>query len=803
MLKDFEYLCFAHGSEGLSDLARDFIRTVRLSEPSRMVGTHARSNVVSFLPSEKMQRSISTESRGPEKAFAILSEYDDRVIEYWDQPEPINIERTDKKGRRRKGTYTPDFLVLTEHGAELVEVKDFNAVQILAERYPADWKIEPEGNARFLPGERAAAALGLGFRVWVYQPSLRFLIANLELIMRARRVSNCADKLLEPLKAAFKHQFAWTLDELAVHLELRDLTGLIQCLDQGVICSNLRTQLLSQPSGCVVASSMTLVQQAIDLIDQKRIMPRNLEGLSQSIIPSQASAEKALDKIARLQNGERGREARRWRALIRQGQANGLSEFQSLLPQLYKSGNNHRKINKAVEDVLQLYLTEEHGALRGISTYRSYIRYRNLAEESHPGYSPVHRKTFERRLAQLPPEIIARQRGGERSGNAAADASDTKARQLRAQLPWQLVSIDHYLSDVNLVYFSSEDEVLIERPWVTAMIDQATGSLLAFTVSFMSPSKRAVAKIFRECVRVHGRLPQEVILDRGSEFKSVYIASLLAHYEVGYSLRPASHPRYGSEVERFFGEFKQQWLSQRAGNLADYKEARSVDGKFSPRRQAVLRPQDFIRELSKYQYWRANAMRGNRIESSSKTLNDLSAQYPFIGRTVAYDSEFLMMTAIDTQDYRVDQRRGISTNGRWYYATELRQLRGRKKDVEVRLDPENPNIIYAAVGGSWVPCYSSESSVFAALDGPSQLAIGLAQLEMSAQRRVIKQEQDQKLAKMAREMDIVAAQTSECPVAFSTETEQEESDDKGSLSWLDTLELDQLSALEPESWEVE
>lgn len=624
MLKDFEYLCFAHGDQNLSQSAREYISSVRRSEPSRMVGTHARANVVSFLPSKKMQRTISTESRGPEKSFAILAEYDDRILEYYDQPEPISIVRTDKRGRSRKGSYTPDFLVLLKDGPQLVEVKTADAVVALAERYPEDWIVKEDGSVLFIPAEAAAEKLGLGFQVWTYRPSQRFYVANLELLLRARNAKDRRADITEPLKVALKRQFAWTLDSLSQELGLSDLTALIQCIDSGHLYSDLRTQLLSQPSGCVVASSEILAQEAIELIDRNRITPTDLDKVHQSLIPSEKAASSALEKIQRIRGGESTRQARRWRALITQGTANGLSEFQSLLPKNYRKGNGQRKINIVVKNTLHCYLVEEHGHLQGISNYRSYIRYRNLASETHPNFSPVHRKTFERHLAALPAELIASQRGGKRSGNASADASDPNERQLRAQLPWELASVDHYLADLYLVFFTSENTVLVERPWVTAMIDQATGSLLASTVSFMHPSKRSVAKIFRECVRMHGRLPQEVILDRGSEFKSVYLASLLAHYKVGHSLRPASHARYGSEVERFFGEFKEQWLNQRSGNIADYKEARSVDGKLSPRSRAVLRPSDFIRELSTYRQWRENAMRSIHTESASQKLKNLS-----------------------------------------------------------------------------------------------------------------------------------------------------------------------------------
>lgn len=801
MLTDLEYLRFANVDAGLSSTAKQYIQMVRSSEPSRMVGTHARSNVVSFLPSRKMGRSISTESRGPERAFVVLAEYEERIAEFWDQPEPIKVIRTDKRGRRRAGSYTPDFLVLGQGGAELVEVKTLSEVERLAKRYPDDWILDSAGAVRYVPGETAAQSLGLKFRVWVYTSSMRFLVSNIELILHARSVPDVCEELKDRVVKAMAVKFAWTLEELAEFLALSDYTAIIQAVDQSLIYTDLRTQLLSRPQGCVLASSETLFVQATEALDQLKVSTLNLpETQRMSKIPSQEAADAAIEKLKSIGRGDSGRSVRRWRAQISEGNTKGLSAFQSLLPKYFQSGNSRRKINRVVAATLDAYLREEHGHLQGISDYRSYVRYRVAAKEAHPGFDPVHRSTFARWLNRIPPELIGRQRGGKRAGNAAKDASDTQERQLRAQLPWQLVSIDHYLADVFLVYFSSDQSVLVERPWVTAMIDQATGSLLAFTCSFMSPSRHAVSKIFRECVRMHGRLPQEVILDHGSEFTSVYMASLLAHYEVGYSLRPASDPRYGAEVERFFGAFKQEWLSQRKGNLADYKEARAVDGKLSPRKKAVMRPADFIRELSAYRNWRENKMRGTHIESSGYAFKTLTEGYPFIGCPVQYDSEFLMMTAVETVNYKIDQRRGISASGRWYYAAELRHLRGKKKNTDVRIDPENPYTIYASVEGAWVPCFSSDANTYAALDGPSQKALGMTQLEMSAARGQFKQEQDEDLVKLLREMDLVAEQSQDCPVAYAEDKEGDAGD--AEFPWLDRLELDRLPPLEPVQWEV-
>ena len=75
MFKEIEFRRYCTFEQQLSKEAINYIQMVRENPPSRMVGTHAKRNIVSFYPSQKMGHTISTESRGPEKSFAILCEY--------------------------------------------------------------------------------------------------------------------------------------------------------------------------------------------------------------------------------------------------------------------------------------------------------------------------------------------------------------------------------------------------------------------------------------------------------------------------------------------------------------------------------------------------------------------------------------------------------------------------------------------------------------------------------------------------------------------------------------------------------
>lgn len=258
--------------------------------------------------------------------------------------------------------------------------------------------------------------------------------------------------------------------------------------------------------------------------------------------PSSVRAEKALERLNRIAAGEKSRSTRRWLAKVKEGAGRGLTPFQSLLPDYHLSGNRKRKAPVQVIRVLDEYLKNEHGQKSGISDYRSYIAYRVHSKEQHLGSDPVSWATFWDHLKKASGESLGEQIGGKRLANSRASASPVLYRGLKPSYAWKTASVDHYIADIYVIIFSGGDYVYTARPTITGMIDVYSGAVISMSMSLLPPSRRSVAKVMRDCVRKHGRLPSELIVDRGAEFKSVYFASLLADQEVNLSLRPSAHP---------------------------------------------------------------------------------------------------------------------------------------------------------------------------------------------------------------------------------------------------------------------
>jgi len=765
MLSEMEYKKYTIFEHQLSQQAREYITTVRTSEPSRMVGTQARTNLSSWLPSTLMNQTISLESKSAEFSFVMLGTYLKWFIEIWDQPEPEKVYKTNKNGVKYYGSYTPDFLILKNEGPVIVEVKLRSEVNKLIEKNPIDWIRLDNGEAVYVPAMERFKELGLAFKVFEYDSSLRYQVANISLLLGSREARKYSVEFVEEVDRVFKNSFCWILSDLKKELGLGCYTYLVQLIDDGVLKVDIKNDLITQFESCVVTRSEELLAHSREAAFSKQIYTDNLlTSVSIAKVPSEREAEAAIHKLERINRGEKSRSVRRWIKQKQDGQNQQLTEFQALLPSYYLKGNRRRKVNKVVDEYLTNYLSDVHASASGISIYRSFINYKSLARKEHLLYDPVCRKTFTRRIAKIPAEVIALKRGGKRMANAVSAPSDPLVRGIKAQTSWERAAIDHYLADIYLIYYSVDGKVYVERPWVTAMIDLYSTSVLAVSISFLSPSRRSVAKVMRECVRKFGKLPREIIVDRGSDFRSVYYSSLLAHYQIINTLRPSAHSRYGGEVEGLFGEFKKQWLTQREGNIADYKEARSFDGKKSPAKSAILSPKDFYRELLAFCAWRDNKCKGSGDESAAVKFHHSQNNFPFIAKEIEYNDEFLLATSVETTTYSIDFQRGINIRGSWFWSPEIKKIQGHKKELEVRIDPENPHVIFSRIDNNWHPCYSSEINTYSSKNHIAQLMEGLTKYEVANLKLKVREQDDLELVRIKREMDDLAKDEKVIPI---------------------------------------
>lgn len=709
-------------SHQLSHTARTYIEHVRNSPPSRRIGDGATKNVCTWFSSQKMGFSLGVESATVEGAYLLDCEYDHAVLEIWEQPEPINIRKTIKGGKKRNDSYTPDFLVLHKDGPLIVETKPESEAVALVARNPDDWAQTANG-FDYHPAFSAFDALGLRFKVVALNANV-VRQANISLMLQARETMPRVDaEILARCKKLLRKSAALTLTELSRQLQLEDYTSLIALIAHRRLFASINEELLSQPSSSYISltDEIAEVLRATRSSNAAKFPSSSTESVAITSAPTERDAKHSLDRLERIHSGENSRSVRRWKLLVVKGEAEGKTPFESLLPKLSNSGNKRRRINAAVKEYLVEFLNEHWKTIARLKITKAHRSYRVRAETVHPGHPPVSRQTFQHYVQLLDPVSTARARGGNRLANSVQAPSPAKSRFIRKAVAFNYAHIDHALSKVYVVIGETLGKKYVVKLWVTLMIDVATGTVLGRYVSLLPPSRIACAMVMRDCIRRFGRLPKAIMVDRGADFVSVYFRALLASLRINLHLRPSGHPRFGSEVERFFQEAADDWWSTRKGNEVTRFASRKLSAGSTASANAQLTPADFIEELDRYLLIRDSKVDEDSAESASARFIADVKRFPFVGVTATLDQALMVQTAVDAADYKIDPARGIHYNGRHYYHPALAFCELKKVRTEVRKEPENPFIIYAKANKEWVTCTASGITEYEALNAAQKV----------------------------------------------------------------------------------
>lgn len=166
----------------LPESTRKLVERIRTSEPSRKVKSSA-ANVSGLYCSKKMGLTMQFESHKVELPIVVTKmEWDNSVLEYYDQPESIKLNYKSKAGKMLGVIYTPDFFVIRSDRAGYEEYKTEQELEKLSEKNPGRYFKDEDGVWRCPPGEEYAAQFGLYFRVrssveinWICFRNLEYL----------------------------------------------------------------------------------------------------------------------------------------------------------------------------------------------------------------------------------------------------------------------------------------------------------------------------------------------------------------------------------------------------------------------------------------------------------------------------------------------------------------------------------------------------------------------------------------------------------------------------------------------------
>lgn len=751
---------------GLPAEGINYVINAGTSPPSHKVGRKRRRNLILDVPLRSIP-GVVLQAESMTGEFNFLVELDRRrdLLAIYDQPTGIRVGITDCMGRQTRTIYTADYLVVERKRVRAYEIKADSELEKLIRNRPKDWTIDEDGY-HYLPVAKHFKSLGIE-HVIVPVSSLSSLRAdNLRLLTSARQAPDTKKyrKVRRGIRELLNHELAMRISDVLERIGERDETPILQLLDAEDIFADLDQVTLSDPSSVWVSTSLELAKVAQESSGGLKSLIESVEVDTEDVIDPRYELDVAT-RLAIIQGktriGAKGREVsdrtiRRYRKAFREVRG----DPRSLVPCWHKCGNHDSLIGTIHRTFLEACIRAGKGNRNDPSISSCFIDYAKAFHEERVKLGifddqPVSRSTFYvywNRISLKGEDSF--NKGGRRLENHQADSFDPAKKAVIATRPFAVAHIDHWKTDLHLVVGYVNGVKITKRAWLTAMVDAFSSEVLALWLSFADPSKKACTMVIRDCVRRHGRLPEMLVVDGGSEFRSVHFFVMLSTLQVVRCERPPEDPRFGQQVERLFKDFKDRFARGLPGFGISIERARAVSGAFKAERNSTLTL------LEAFEAIEAFAFRGFNNspkpgEASSRYAIRQKAEgfYPHGGRTVVWDLKFLIATSIEppSSDYRLWTGRGIHVYDKWYSSPKLLAYRGYKKNISVRLEPYADCVVYICIEGKWLVCRSSEATVQFALAAESLLFKSAERHDLSALRAALTSDMNRCVAEIVNE----------------------------------------------------
>jgi putative transposase len=439
------------------------------------------------------------------------------------------------------------------------------------------------------------------------------------------------------------------------------------------------------------------------------IQPRLQRPANQGLQPPDAARAGRIAAGEGQQDAVSPRTERYWRARYRAAEQVYGCGYVGLIDKSPLRGNRGDKLPAESRQLLNKFIEERYESATHPSLSAVYRLLKTACEDQAiqaPSY-----KTFCAAVRTRTPHEQAGKRRGQRA------AYQKKAFHWRldqdtprhGDRPFERCYLDHTPLDIKL-RCSRTGEVL-GRPWATFLMDGFSRRLLAIWVTFDPPSYRSVMMALRVCVLRHGRLPGTVVVDNGKEFKSTYLDTLLARYEVIKAVRPAAQARFGAIIERLFGTTHSLLIHQLEGNMQNDKRGREATHAVCAEAHALWTLGRLYRRLCEFAYEVYDTREHPTLCVSPREAftTGLALGGERLHRRIAYDETFQMLTLPSTRSGAalVNAQKGIRIHYFDYWSDAFHDPKLHARLIPVRYDPWDLSVAYALIGAQgWVRCRS-------------------------------------------------------------------------------------------------
>ncbi len=403
----------------------------------------------------------------------------------------------------------------------------------------------------------------------------------------------------------------------------------------------------------------------------------------------------------------------RWRRHYARGEATHGCGFAELITHRQRKGNRRRKMDLAVVDRMEAAAVAWGQRRDNLSTRNAWGTLSN--ECTAIGLVPPSFRTFRAACNALDRHTVKKNHQGSRAAyDLEAFQIMDRATPKHGERPFEVAHIDHTQLDIFLRTAGQADTT--RKPWLTVMLDAYSRYVLAWSISFESPSYRSCMNVIAECVKRHMRMPDMIVSDSGAEFESIYYETLVAAMRTTKTIRAKSKPRFGSVLERFFGVNNQQFIHCLRGNNVALKEPRSMSTTHDPRNRAEWNLGEFTDRFGRYlsAVYHANEHPALGCDPATAFTAGTIRSGERATRLIAHDENFRMLCLPTTSKgvAKVIPGRGVKIKYLYYTGPAMRDPKIQNTTVAVRYEPMNAAIGFAYVNGKWAQLRSEYAAEF-------------------------------------------------------------------------------------------
>jgi hypothetical protein len=723
-----------HAEElGVNDRGLEYISNA-LTGPSRDASSGGLKSFGVNYASPVAGQTIQADSITVELKFLLRAHMCGQTLLCIDQPGQVNVSGRSPKGRKTRYLYTPDYLVIAESRIYGVECKSEDSLCELVRSRPFDYEVD-QGRYQFVPANNYFNGMSMSFEVFSDSEVGQAALANYMLICPLQTNGVLDEGTQEVIQAArlLLERKPRTLSALIKGLGPGSEMALLVALANRELFGTLGSTSVNSPNSFTLFTSEAEAKRA-DLRELERsaldIESRDVRWKNSATSLSAADLRGAIRRLKRITLIERGEikpnsNDRRIIAIYKQKLDAGAEPELAAATNYVASGHRGCRIADQIK-VFNAYYKEHIAIPSPKSIAETHGIYKEDTEQM--GGNPASYERFRQFVRSKDPGETALKQGGPRGLQSKTPVASIDKARPDALAAGEVVHVDSSPEDCRV--FQELDGVLsLERPSIAVAVCERTQHLLGFAIAFGNASRFLLALLLRDIVRRWGFYPPWIANDGGPEHRANMWRNGLAWNRCSLIKRPGAAARAGQCVESAIRAINYGVPRKLSGSTRNDEANRSASNAMKSRATAVHHF-SAVHEVLQGEF-------REFLDTTPKSFAHMSPREWFLEerlrRPVGFAADISKpMTLIETavpiavRKMDLDITRGLRVGLRNYSSlTLIESARSNRTFEEVRLDPEDPSIIYVKFADGWVTADSHDANELRELTDLERLVEGM------------------------------------------------------------------------------